>query len=44
MSIALSLLVGVVVVLAITALTGYFVAQEFAFMAVDGSRMGGAAE
>ena len=44
MSIALSLLIGVVVVLAITALTGYFVAQEFAFMAVDRSRMGAAAE
>ena len=44
MSIALSLLVGVVVVLAITALTGYFVAQEFAFMAVDRSRMGAAAD
>lgn len=44
MSIALSLLVGVIVVLAITALTGYFVAQEFAFMAVDRSRIGAAAE
>ena len=44
MSIALSLLVGVLVVLAITALTGYFVAQEFAFMAVDRSRMGAAAD
>lgn len=44
MSIALSLLIGVVVVLAITALTGYFVAQEFAFMAVDRSRMGAASE
>ena len=44
MSIAISLLLGVVVVLAITALTGYFVAQEFAFMAVDRSRMGAAAE
>ena len=44
MSIALSLLVGVIVILAITALTGYFVAQEFAFMAVDRSRMGAAAE
>jgi len=44
MSIAISLLVGIVVVLAITALTGYFVAQEFAFMAVDRSRMGAAAE
>lgn len=43
-SILLSLLVGVVVVLAITALTGYFVAQEFAFMAVDRSRMGAAAD
>ncbi|MGP4030292.1 hemolysin family protein [Actinomadura sp. 3N407] len=37
---ALSLLLGVVVVLAITAVTGYFVAQEFAFMAVDPSRLG----
>ena len=44
MSIAISLLFGIVVVLAITALTGYFVAQEFAFMAVDRSRMGAAAE
>ena len=44
MSIALSLLIGVVVVLAITAMTGYFVAQEFAFMAVDRSRMGAAAD
>lgn len=44
LSILLSLLVGVVVVLAITALTGYFVAQEFAFMAVDRSRMGASAE
>ena len=44
MSIALSLLVGIVVILAITALTGYFVAQEFAFMAVDRSRMSAAAE
>ena len=30
---------GVVVVLLITALTGYFVAQEFAYMAVDRSRL-----
>ncbi|WP_010540637.1 hemolysin family protein [Dietzia alimentaria] len=44
MSIALSLLLGVIVILAITALTGYFVAQEFAFMAVDRSRIGAAAE
>lgn len=34
-----SLLVGVVVVLAITALTGYFVAQEFAYLAVDRARL-----
>ena len=32
----LSLLLGVLVVLAITAATGYFVAQEFAYWAVDG--------
>ena len=31
----LTLLVGVLVVLAITAVTGYFVAQEFAYMTVD---------
>jgi len=30
---------GVLVVLAITALTGYFVAQEFGYMAVDRSRL-----
>jgi CBS domain containing-hemolysin-like protein len=35
----LSLLLGIVVVLAITALTGYFVAQEFGYMAVDRSRL-----
>ncbi|MFF0817022.1 hemolysin family protein [Rhodococcus sp. NPDC003318] len=35
----LGILLGVAVVLAITALTGYFVAQEFAFMAVDRSRL-----
>lgn len=35
----LSMLLGVVVVLAITAVTGYFVAQEFAYMAVDRSRL-----
>ena len=35
----LSLLVGLLVVLAITAVTGYFVAQEFAYMAVDRSRL-----
>jgi CBS domain containing-hemolysin-like protein len=35
----LSLLLGVLVVIAITALTGYFVAQEFGYMAVDRSRL-----
>jgi CBS domain containing-hemolysin-like protein len=40
----LSLLLGVVVILAITALTGYFVAQEFAYMAVDRSRLAALAE
>lgn len=34
-----TLLLGVVVILAITAVTGYFVAQEFAYMAVDRSRL-----
>lgn len=40
----LSLLLGVLVVLAITAATGYFVAQEFAYMAVDRSRLRALAE
>jgi CBS domain containing-hemolysin-like protein len=35
----LSILLGVLVVVAITALTGYFVAQEFGYMAVDRSRL-----
>lgn len=35
----LSLLLGLLVVLAITAGTGYFVAQEFSYMAVDRSRL-----
>jgi CBS domain containing-hemolysin-like protein len=35
----LSLLLGIAVVAAITALTGYFVAQEFGYMAVDRSRL-----
>jgi CBS domain containing-hemolysin-like protein len=35
----LTLLSGVLVVLAITAVTGYFVAQEFAYMAVDRSQL-----
>ncbi|MFC3964468.1 hemolysin family protein [Nocardia jiangsuensis] len=39
-----SLLLGIVVVLLITALTGYFVAQEFAYMAVDRSRLKARAE
>lgn len=39
MSIALSLLAGIVVVLLITAVTAYFVAQEFAYMAVDRSKL-----
>lgn len=36
---SLWLLAGIVVVFAITAVTGYFVAQEFAYMAVDRSRL-----
>ncbi len=35
----LSILLGLLVVVAITAITGYFVAQEFAYMAVDRSRL-----
>ena len=34
-----TLLVGVLVIVLITAVTGYFVAQEFAYMAVDRSRL-----
>lgn len=44
MTTLLSIAAGVLVVLAITALTGYFVAQEFAFMAVDRSRLKARAE
>lgn len=40
----LGIAVGVLVVAAITAVTGYFVAQEFAYMAVDRSRLGARAE
>jgi CBS domain containing-hemolysin-like protein len=40
----LSLLLGVLVVLAITAVTGYFVAQEFAYMAVDRSALAARAD
>lgn len=43
MDIAVSLVVGVVVVVAITIATGYFVAQEFAYLAVDRSRLAAAA-
>jgi CBS domain containing-hemolysin-like protein len=39
MSIALSITTGVVVVFLITVLTGYFVAQEFSFLAVDRTRL-----
>jgi CBS domain containing-hemolysin-like protein len=38
-STVLSVLLGVAVVVAITAATGYFVAQEFGYMAVDRSRL-----
>lgn len=41
---ALGILAGILVVSAITALTGYFVAQEFAYMAVDRSRLKARAE
>ncbi|WP_229054694.1 hemolysin family protein [Aeromicrobium sp. Leaf350] len=44
MTIALSLLLGVLVVFVITLATGYFVAQEFAYMAVDRSRLRARAE
>ncbi|MGW5520721.1 hemolysin family protein [Gordonia sp. NPDC003950] len=40
----LGILIGIVVVFLITALTGYFVAQEFAYMAVDRSRLKARAE
>ena len=38
-----SILLGILVVLVITALTGYFVAQEFGYMAVDRARLRAAA-
>lgn len=38
------IVVGIIVVGAITAVTGYFVAQEFAYMAVDRSRLKASAE
>lgn len=40
----LGILIGILVVVAITVLTGYFVAQEFAYMAVDRSRLKASAE
>ncbi|MED5803737.1 hemolysin family protein [Gordonia sp. Z-3] len=40
----LGIIVGILVVVLITALTGYFVAQEFGFMAVDRSRLQARAE
>lgn len=39
MGTGLSITVGVIVVFLITVLTGYFVAQEFAFLAVDRTRL-----
>ncbi|MBB6171832.1 CBS domain containing-hemolysin-like protein [Nocardiopsis mwathae] len=39
MSVVLGILLGALVILVITAATGYFVAQEFGFMAVDRSRL-----
>ena len=44
MTAVVSILLGLLVVSAITALTGYFVAQEFAYMAVDRSRLKAGAE
>ena len=41
---ALTLLVGVIVTLAIIVACGFFVAQEFAYMSVDRSRMAALAE
>ncbi|MFD1718661.1 hemolysin family protein [Georgenia deserti] len=40
----LTLLIGILVILAVIAANGYFVAQEFAYMAVDRSRLGARAE
>ena len=44
MLIAGTIALGILIVCAITAFTGYFVAQEFAFMAVDRSRLAARAE
>ncbi|MFI8594747.1 hemolysin family protein [Microbacterium sp. NPDC078428] len=40
----LTLLLGIIVILAIIAANGFFVAQEFAYMSVDRSRLGAQAE
>lgn len=40
----LTLIVGIIVVLVIIALNGYFVAQEFAYMSVDRSRLAASAQ
>lgn len=39
MTALLTLLLGILVILAIIAANGYFVAQEFAYMSVDRSRL-----
>ncbi|OZD85494.1 HlyC/CorC family transporter [Rhodococcus sp. 05-339-2] len=44
MSVVLTLLLGLLVVFLITVATGYFVAQEFAYMTVDRSRLKARAE
>lgn len=44
MSVILTLLLGILVVFLITAATGYFVSQEFAYMTVDRSRLKARAE
>ena len=44
MSVLLTLLLGLLVVFLITVATGYFVAQEFAYMTVDRSRLKARAE
>ena len=41
---AADIALGILVILAITALTGYFLAQEFAYMAVDRSPLEARAE
>ena len=40
----LTLLVGIIVILAIIAANGYFVAQEFAYMSVDRTKLAARAE